>query len=56
MKEIDKPISWDELKAEVKNLTNDKAQGLNKVPPNAFKALNNDNLNKLLNFYNKYWL
>ena len=54
--EIYQPISWDELKAAVTNLTNDKAPGLNKLPHNAFKALNNDNLTHLLDFFNKYWL
>ena len=37
MQEIDQPISWDELKAAVKKLTNDKALVLNKVPPNDLK-------------------
>ena len=37
-------------------LKRDKASVLNKVPLNAFKALNNDNLTHLLEFFNKYWL
>ena len=56
MKEIDQPISWDELKASVKKSTNDKAPVLNKVPPNAFKEINNYNLTHLFDFFNKYWL
>ena len=51
MQEIDQPISWDELKSEVKKLANDKVMGINKVPPNYFKALKNDNLTHLLNFF-----
>ena len=50
------PLSWDKLKSSVTKLTNDKVPGLNKVPKNAFKALNNDNLTHLLDFFNKYWL
>ena len=37
-------------------LTNDKAPGINKVLPNSFKSLNNDNLNHLLDFFNEYWM
>ena len=37
-------------------LTNDKAPGINKVPPNSFKAFNDDNLTHLLDLFNKYWL
>ena len=56
MQEIDQPISWDELKAKVKFLTNNKAPGLNKLPPNSFKALNDGNLTHILDFFNKYWI
>ena len=56
MQEIDQPISWDELKAEVKKLTNDKVPWLKKVPTNAFKALNYDNLTHLIELLNKYWM
>ena len=56
MQEIDQPISWDELKAVVINLTNDKILRLNKVPPNAFKAFNYNNISHLIDFFNKYWL
>ena len=37
-------------------MTNDKAPGLNRVPPNAFEAFNDDKLIPLLDFFNKYWL
>ena len=36
MNELNKPISWAELKTAIAKLANDKAPGLNKVPPNAF--------------------
>ena len=55
MQEIDQPISWNELKMSVIKLTNNKAPWLNKVPPNAYKALNDDNLTHLLKCFNKYW-
>ena len=56
MQEIYQPMSWDERNAEVNKLTKDKALGLKKVTLNAFKALNNDKLTRLLEFFNKYWL
>ena len=56
MQEIYQPISWDEIKTTVTKLINDKAPGLNKVPPNAFKALNDDKLTQLLECFNKYWI
>ena len=34
---------------------NDKAPGLNGVPPNAFKAIDNANFSWLLLFYNQFW-
>ena len=37
-------------------LTNNKAEELNTVPPNAFKTLNNDNLTHLLDLFNEHWL
>ena len=54
MQEIDQLISWYELNAAVTKLTNNKVTGLKKVPPNASKALNDDNLTHLHNFFNKY--
>ena len=36
-------------------LENDKSPGLNGVPPNAFKALDDANLYWLLLFYNQFW-
>ena len=55
MHELNEPISWAELKTAIAKLENDKAPGLNKVPPNAFKLLRNANLAHLLTFFNQYW-
>ena len=55
MYELNEPISWAELKTAIAKLANDKATGLNKVPPNAFKSLSNANLIHLLTFFNQYW-
>ena len=53
--ELNKPISREELKTAIAKLENDKAPGLNKVPPNAFKSPSNANLAHLLTFFNQYW-
>ena len=55
MNELNNPISWAELKTAIAKLANDKAPGLNKVPPNAFKSLSNANLAHLLTFFNQNW-
>ena len=55
MHELNKPIAWAELKTEIAKLANDKAPGLNKVLPNAFKSLSNANLAHLLTFFNQHW-
>ena len=52
---INGPIEWDELKAAVRSLANGKSPGLNDVPPDAFKALSNQNLDLLHGFLNAYW-
>ena len=44
MDELYQPISWDEIKKATTKLANYKAPGLNGVPPNAFKALDDANL------------
>ena len=36
-------------------MSNDKAPGLNQVPPNAYKCLNNANLNTIQRFNKAYW-
>ena len=48
-------ITWAELKTAIEKLANDKAPGLNKVTPNAFKSLSNTNLTHILTFFNQYW-
>ena len=55
MDTLDQHISWDEIKKSTTNLANNKAPGLNGVPPNAFKAIGDTNLSWLLIFYNQLW-
>ena len=52
---LDPPISQDDIKKATTKLANDKAPGLNGVPPNSFKALNDENITWLLLFYNQLW-
>ena len=47
MYELNYPITWAELKTAIEKLSNNKAAGLNKVPPNEFKSLSN----KILHTY-----
>ena len=56
MDELNEPITWAQLKTAISKLANDKAPGLNKVPPNEFKTLSNKNLTHLLTFLNQYWV
>ena len=56
MLELDTLISCEELKQAVTNLSNGKSPGLNDVPPDAFKALDEQNLFTLLKMFNSYWL
>ena len=44
MYELNDPITWAELKTAIAKLANNKAPGLNKVPPNAFKSFSEQNL------------
>ena len=53
MTELDQPISWEEITKSTTKIANDKAPGLNGVPPNAFKSLDDANLSWLLLFYNQ---
>ena len=50
MLKLDTLISWEEVKQAVTKLSNYKSPGLNDVPPDAFKALDNQNLLTLLEF------
>ena len=53
--ELDVPPSWKEFTEAVNDLTNDKAPGLNGVPPNAFKAMSPKNLKIHFNFILEFW-
>ena len=55
MDELDQPISWGEIKKPTTKLSNNKAPGINGVPPNAFKALENANLSWILLLYNQFF-
>ena len=55
MPELDAPITWAELKRAVMKLANGKSPGLNDVPPDAFKALDDANLLSLFDLFNSYW-
>ena len=54
MDELDHPISWDEINKATTKIANDKAPGLNVVPLNVFKPLDNTNLSWILLFYNQF--
>ena len=43
-REIDVPPSWSEFTSAIMELTNNKAPGLNGIPPNAFKSMDKENL------------
>ena len=47
-KELDHPISWNNIKKSTTKLAKYKSPGLNGVPPYAFKALDEENLSWLL--------
>ena len=54
MIKLDTLVSWEEVKQAVTKLSNGKSPGLNDVPPDAFKPLDNQNLPTLLDFFNAY--
>ena len=56
MLELDTLISCKELKQAVTNLSNGKSPGLNDVPPDVFKALDEQTLLTLLKMSNSYSL
>ena len=39
----------------VVELTNDKVPGLNGIPPNAFKAMDKENLRRHFDFITEFW-
>ena len=55
MNELDGTPSWKEFTEAVKDITNNKAPGLNGVPPNAFKEMSPDNLKFHFNFILEFW-
>jgi len=55
MKELDAPPKWNKLKKSITEITNDKAPGLNGVPPNAFKAISDKSLRHHFNFITEFW-
>ena len=55
MKELDSAPNWKEFMHAVTELTNDKAPELNRVPPNAFKAMDATNLRHHFNFTTDFW-
>ena len=55
MLKLDTLIYWEEVKQAVTKFSNGKSPGLNDIPPDTFKALDNQNLLTLLGFLNSYW-
>ena len=56
MLELDTIISWKELKQAIKKISNGKSPGLNDVPADAFKALDEQKLLTFMKFFKSYWL
>ena len=55
MGELDVPPSWTEFISAIQELTNNKAPGLNGVPPNAFKSMSEEKLRHRSNFVTESW-
>ena len=55
MRELDLPPSWSEFTSAIMELTNNKAPGLNGIPPNAFKLMNKENLQHHFDFITEFW-
>ena len=53
--DIDHSIKWEEIKLLIAKLANEKSPGLNNIPPDAFKAPSNQNIDILLDLCNAYW-
>ena len=53
--ELDAAINWDEFMGAVNSLKNEKAPGLNGVPPEAFKAMDDECKRYIFGYINKYW-
>jgi hypothetical protein len=52
---LDGDIMFGELKKAVTNLRTHKAPGLNKVPPDAFKLIDDKCLKRVLTYLNEFW-
>ena len=55
MGELDVPPLWTEFNSAIQELTNDKAPGLNGVPPNAFKSMSEENMRHHFGFITEFW-
>ena len=54
MQNLDGDITWAELKRAVANLKTHKAPGLNEVPPEAFKSMDDNYLAQVLKYLNEF--
>ena len=55
MHENDRDISYPEFEEALEGLTNNKAAGENGVPPNAVKALKNENRGRVYHWVKEFW-
>ena len=55
MREIDVPPSWAKFICAATEFTNNKAPGINGIPPNAFKSMNEENLQHHFDFITEFW-
>ena len=53
--ELDNPITWEEFKAAVNGMKNDKSPGANGVTAEAFKAMNTTNLQEVYQLIKAFW-
>jgi hypothetical protein len=53
--ELDNPITWEEFKAAVNGMKNDKSPGANGVTAEAFKAMNKTNLQEVYQLIKAFW-
>ncbi len=53
--ELDNPITWEEFKAAVNAMKNDKSPGANGVTAQAFKAMNTTNLQEVYQLIKAFW-
>ncbi len=52
---LDNPITWEEFKAAVNGMKNDKSPGANGVTAEAFKAMNTTNLQEVYQLIKAFW-